>query len=306
MTGITAGMVKELRTRSGAGMMDCKAALAETNGDLEAAIDWLRKKGLSAAAKKSGRVASEGLVGVRVDGDKVSMVEVNSETDFVSRNDVFQGFVEDVVQQGIQVNTLEELTASKFKGEDTVEQALTNLIATIGENMSIRRFSSYKVDNGFIASYIHNEVKPGLGKIGVWVAFETDANKDDLQALAKQVAMHIAASNPLSLTPDDLSPEVVERERQIFAEQAKASGKPDNIIEKMVEGRVKKFFKESVLLEQVFVIDGETPVGKVVENKAKELGSNVKVAAFQRFELGEGVEKEEKDFASEVAEQLAS
>jgi elongation factor Ts len=295
--------VKELREKTGAGMMDCKKALSETDGNLEAAIDWLRTKGLAAAAKKSGRVAAEGLVGVVVNGNRGAVVEVNSETDFVARNESFQAFVENVTGLAIETGAdIEALKGVAYPGTGrTVGDELTNNIATIGENMSIRRAAVVSVDDGVVVPYVHNAVKPGLGKIGVLVALESTGDKDKLAELGKQIAMHIAATAPQSLSTDDLDPAAIERERAVLIEQARASGKPDNIIEKMIEGRIRKFYQEVVLLEQTFVIDGETQIRKVVEAAAKDAGAPVTLAAFVRLQLGEGIEKEQADFAAEVA-----
>jgi len=300
---VTAALVKELREKTGAGMMDCKKALSETDGDLEAAVDWLRTKGLAAAAKKSGRVATEGLVGVVVKGNKGAVVEVNSETDFVARNDSFQAFVENVTALAIDTGAdIEALKGVAYPGTGrTVGDELTNNIATIGENMSIRRAAVVSVTDGVVVPYVHNAVKPGLGKIGVLVALESTGDKDKLAELGKQIAMHIAATAPQSLSTDDLDPAAIERERAVLIEQARASGKPDNIIEKMIEGRIRKFYQEVVLLEQTFVIDGETQIRKVVEAAAKDAGAPVTLAAFVRLQLGEGIEKEQADFAAEVA-----
>lgn len=300
---VTAALVKELREKTGAGMMDCKKALNETDGNLEAAVDWLRTKGLAAAAKKSGRVAAEGLVGVAVAGTRGAVVEVNSETDFVARNDSFQGFVETVTGLVLQNGAdLEALKGVAYPGTGrSVGEELTNNIATIGENMSIRRATVVSVTDGVVVPYVHNAVKPGLGKIGVLVALESTGDKAKLAELGKQIAMHIAAAAPQSLSTDDLDPAAVERERAVLVEQARASGKPDNIIEKMIEGRIRKFYQEVVLLEQTSMIDGETQIRKVVEATAKSLGAPVTLAAFVRLQLGEGIEKEQTDFAAEVA-----
>jgi len=300
---VTAALVKELREKTGAGMMDCKKALSETDANLEAAIDWLRTKGLAAAAKKSGRVAAEGLVGVLVKGTKGAVVEVNSETDFVARNDSFQAFVETVASLVLEKGTdVEALKGVAYPGTDrTVGEELTNNIATIGENMSIRRAASVAVGDGVVVPYVHNAVRPGLGKIGVLVALESTGDKAKLAELGKQIAMHIAAAAPQSLSTDDLDPTSVERERAVLVEQARASGKPDNIIEKMVDGRVRKFYQEVVLLEQTFVIDGETQIRKVIEAAAKDAGAPVALTGFVRMQLGEGIEKEQSDFAAEVA-----
>lgn len=305
MAQITAALVGELRQKTGAGMMDCKKALAETDGDLEAAIDWLRKKGLSAAAKKAGRAATEGLVGV-AGGDKAAaLVEVNAETDFVARNDQFKSFVKNVAGLALANDgSLEAVRAAGYPGEAvTAEGKLTNLIATIGENMALRRAASLSVPAGVVASYVHNEIEvgSGLGKIGVLVALTSDADAQKLNELGRKLAMHVAAANPQALNAESLDPEVVERERAIFSDQARASGKPENIIEKMVEGRIRKFYEEAVLLEQVFVMDNETKIKDVVARAAKELGKPVEVTGFVRMALGEGLEKKQEDFASEVA-----
>ncbi|XDZ64744.1 translation elongation factor Ts [Alphaproteobacteria bacterium LSUCC0684] len=304
---ITASLVKDLRTATGAGMMDCKKALTETNGDLDAAIDWLRKKGLSAAAKKASRVASEGLVGVSSTGTVGTLIEVNSETDFVARNEDFQGFVKTLAGLAASANDIDELAAMDYPSTGrNVGDELTDKIATIGENMALRRMVKLSVGEGAVVTYVHNAVTDGLGKIGVLVALESSASADALSALGKQLAMHVAAAAPASLSADDLDPEMVARERQILVDQAIQSGKPADIAEKMVEGRMKKFMKEVVLLEQTFVIDGETEVSKVIENAAKEAGAPITMTGFARFNLGEGIEKEESDFAAEVAAQLGN
>lgn len=303
MAEITAALVKELRDKTGAGMMDCKKALSENDGDLEAAVDWLRTKGLSAAAKKSGRIAAEGLVGLSVGGNAGAIVEVNAETDFVARNELFQNFVRTVADLALANDgDTDAVQNSGYPSENrTVSEQLTHLIATIGENMSLRRMASLSVPNGTVGSYVHNAAEPGLGKIGVLVAVESEADEVALQELGKQLAMHVAAANPQSVSRDDLDPAIVERERDILAQQARDSGRPEDIIEKMVEGRLRKFFEESVMLSQTWVIDGETTVEKVLDAKAKELGAPVKVTGFIRFSLGEGIEKRDEDFAAEVA-----
>jgi len=302
MAEITAANVKELRERTGAGMMDCKKALAETAGDMEAAVDWLRAKGLSAAAKKAGRTAAEGLVGVAVEGNRGAVVEVNSETDFVAKNEKFQEFVRNVAVLALETNgDVAALLAAAYPGGATVEEALTNNIATIGENQSVRRTAVLQVNQGAVVSYVHNAVAAGLGKIGVLVALECGAAADTLQALGKQIAMHIAAANPLALTGEQLDPELVERERSIAIEKAKESGKPQNIAEKMVEGSIAKFRKEHALLSQLFVMDNKTPVADVIASAGKDAGSDIRIAAFVRFQLGEGIEKKQDDFAAEVA-----
>ena len=302
MAEITAATVKELRERTGAGMMDCKKALAETNGDMEAAIDWLRAKGLSAAAKKAGRTAAEGLVGVVVAGNRGAVVEVNSETDFVAKNEFFQEFVRNVATIALEKGSdVEALSAAPYPTGGTVAEALTNSIAKIGENQSLRRAAVVEVNEGVIVSYVHNQVAPGLGKIGVLVALESAAPAETLQALGKQIAMHVAAANPLALNADELDPALVERERAIALEKAKESGKPQNIVEKMVEGGLAKFRKDNALLSQLFVMDSKTPVAEVVASAAKEAGTGIVLASFVRFQLGEGIEKKESDFAAEVA-----
>jgi elongation factor Ts len=295
MAEITAALVKELREKTGAGMMDCKKALTETAGDMEAAIDWLRKKGLSAAAKKSGRVAAEGLVGVVAEGKSGAVVEVNAETDFVARNEQFQGFVKTVGAHALSKgDDIEALKAAKG-GE------LTTLIATIGENMALRRAKKLTVGEGVVAGYVHNQTAPGLGKIGVLVALESTGPADKLAQLGKQLAMHIAAAKPEALTTADVDPSALDRERNVLAEQARASGKPEAIIAKMVEGRLRKYYEEVVLLEQTSVLDNETKIAKVVENAGKAMGAPVTLVGFVRFALGEGIEKATSDFAAEVA-----
>jgi elongation factor Ts len=304
MAEITAALVKELRERSGAGMMDCKKALGETNGDIEAAIDWLRTKGLAAAAKKAGRTAAEGLVGVAVQGTKGAVVEVNSETDFVAKNDQFQAFVRDVTALALTVGgDVDALLAAPTADGQTVQEALTSNIATIGENQSLRRAKVLEVSKGAIVSYVHNAAAPGLGKIGVLVALEGDAPVATLEALGKQLAMHIAAAYPLALTGDQIDPALIEREAAIAREKAadKIAGKPPEVVEKIVKGPVDKFRKENALLTQAFVIDGKTPVQDVVAAEAKAAGGSIAVVDFVRFQLGEGIEKQQSDFAAEVA-----
>ena len=302
MAEITAATVKELRERTGAGMMDCKKALAEAGGDMEAAVDWLRAKGLAAAAKKAGRTAAEGLVGVAVEGTRGAAVEVNSETDFVAKNEQFQEFVRNVARIALDHGgDVETLGAAQYPGGGTVQEVLTNNIATIGENQSLRRVAVLEVNEGVVVPYVHNAVAPGMGKIGVLVALESGAPAETLQALGKQIAMHIAAANPLALNGDELDPALVERERSIAMEKARDSGKPQNIIEKMVEGGLAKFRKENALLSQLFVMDNKTPVADVLAAAAKEAGSGIEIAAFVRFQLGEGIEKKQDDFAAEVA-----
>ncbi|WP_421759917.1 translation elongation factor Ts [Devosia sp.] len=300
---VTAQQVKELRDMTGVGMMDCKKALAETGGDMEAAIDWLRTRGLAKAAKKAGRVAAEGLVGINIEGTKGSIAEVNSETDFVARNDQFQSIVGNVAKLALDAaGDVGKLSEMPYPGSGrSVSAELTDAIAKIGENMNLRRTATLTVSDGIIGSYVHNTVKPGLGKLGVIVALESTGDKAALANLGKQIAMHIANTNPLSISPDDIDQDVVARERAIFTEQAKESGKPAEVVAKMVEGRVRKFYEESTLLAQTFVIDGETKVGDVVKNAEKEVGAPIKVTGFVRYALGEGIEKEETDFAAEVA-----
>jgi elongation factor Ts len=298
MAEITAALVKDLREKTGAGMMDCKRALTETGGELESAIDWLRKKGLAAAAKKSGRVAAEGLVGVISAPGRAAMVEVNAETDFVARNDTFQAFVEAVAKIALAVGEdLDAIKAAPFPGSDrTVAEELTHMVATVGENMNIRRARVLSVGSGVVATYVHNTLKPGLGKIGVLVAVEGTGEMAALETLGRQVGMHIAASSPEAIDTAGVDPAALEREKAVLTEQARASGRPDNIIEKMVEGRIRKFYEDVVLLEQVWVHDGESRV-KAVLAKA-----GVKLAGFARFKLGEGIDKPEgPDFATEVA-----
>lgn len=303
MAEITAALVKDLREKTGAGMMDCKKALVETKGNLEAAVDWLRTKGLAAAAKKAGRVASEGLVGIAVEGNAGALVEVNAETDFVARNEAFQKFVETVAKLALKVGgDVGKLTAAAYPGSGrTVGEELTHLIATIGENMSLRRAQMLRAEGGVIASYMHNALTPGLGRIGVLVSLKAPAKSAAVETLGKQLAMHVAASRPQAVSRDGLDKAVVERERNILAEQARASGKPEDIIAKMVEGRLRKFYEEACLVDQTFVIDGESKVGKVLEAAAKDAGGPVSVGGFGLFVLGEGIEKETKDFAAEVA-----
>jgi elongation factor Ts len=302
MAAITAQMVKELREKSGAGMMDCKAALNETDGDIQAAIDWLRAKGLSRAAKKAGRVAAEGLIGVALGDNSGAVVEVNSETDFVARNDKFQDMVGEVAKLALKAKgDFDKLSKTKMKSGKPVAEHVTEMVGTIGENMSLRRTAYISVSDGMVVSYMHNAVAPDLGKIGVLVALESSGDKAKLKELGRQIAMHIAATNPLALSEDQIDPDTVERERAILIEQAKESGKPQNVIEKMVEGRLQKFFKESVLLKQQFVIDPDNTVENAVKAAEKDAGGPIAVKGFIRFELGEGIEKEESDFAAEVA-----
>jgi elongation factor Ts len=308
MAEITAALVKDLREKTGAGMMDCKKALVETNGDLEAAIDWLRTKGLSAAAKKAGRVASEGLVGIAVEGNAGALVEVNAETDFVARNEAFQKYVETVAKLALKADgNVEKLKTAAYPGTGrTVGEELTHLIATIGENMSLRRAQVLRADGSLIASYVHNALTPSLGRIGVLVALKAPIKSAAIEILGKQLAMHVAASRPQAVTRDGLDPALVDRERSVLAEQARTSGKPEDIIAKMVEGRLRKFYEEVCLVDQTFVIDGESKVSKILEVAAKEAGGPVSVGHFGLFVLGEGIEKETKDFAAEVAATISA
>jgi elongation factor Ts len=298
---ISATQVKELRDQTGAGMMDCKVALTETAGDIEAAIDWLRTKGLAKAAKKAGRVAAEGLVGVATAPGKAVMVEVNSETDFVARNADFQALVAGIAGAALTTDgSLAAIAAANMPGkQETVDEVLKNAIATIGENMTLRRAAMIAVDPGVVATYVHNSVAPNLGKIGVIVGVESAGDQEKLAGLGKQVAMHIAAASPLAVRQEEVDPAVVARERAIFAEQARESGKPEAIIEKMVEGRIRKFFEEVVLLSQAFVVDTDKTVAEAVA--AAEAGAPITLTEFIVFRLGEGVEKQETDFAAEVA-----
>lgn len=303
MSAVTAATVKELRERSGAGMMDCKTALAETNGDIEAAVDWLRSKGLAAAAKKSSRTAAEGLVGVATSGNKGAVVEVNSETDFVAKNDQFQDFVRNVTNVALEtgVDTAEGLLAAGYPNGGTVQDALTNNVATIGENQTVRRVKILTVNEGLVVSYVHNAAAANLGKIGVLVALESSAGADVLEPLGKQIAMHIAAAFPLALNGEGLDPEIVARERAIAEEKAAESGKPADVVTKMVDGAIAKYRKENALLSQLFVMDGKTPVAEVVAAAGREAGATITLTDYARFQLGEGIEKKETDFAAEVA-----
>jgi len=295
-------MVKELREKTGAGMMDCKSALTETGGDMEAAVDWLRTKGLAKAAKKAGRVAAEGLIGVAAEPLRAVMVEVNSETDFVARNAEFQKLVSDIAQVALSTDaSVEQILAAKMPGGKTVDDAIKSAVATIGEHITLRRAAKVEVKSGAVATYTHSAVAPGLGKIGVIVGLQSDAHEGKLTPTGRQVAMHIAAASPLAVRPEELDPAVVARERAIFAEQARASGKPEAIIEKMVEGRLRKFYEEVVLLSQNFVVDPEKTVEKALKELEKSIGNPIHVTRFVAFRLGEGVEKETTDFAAEVA-----
>ncbi len=302
MTTITAAMVKELREQTGAGMMDCKTALTENGGDMEAAVDWLRTKGLASAAKKEGRVAAEGLIGLTAEGTTGAVVEVNSETDFVARNEQFQEMVSSIATLALKADSTEALSSMPYgDGKLNVEDHLKEMVGSIGENMMLRRSRNISVSKGAVGSYIHNASAPGLGKIGVLVALESDGDKDKLEELGRKLAMHVAAANPLAITQDDIDPAVIERERTVLAEQARESGKPDNIIDKMVEGRLRKYYEEVALMSQVYVIDGESRVEDALKAAEADIGAPVKVTDFVRLVLGEGVEKEEDDFAAEVA-----
>ncbi len=306
MSEINASMVKELRETTGAGMLDCKKALVEANGNMEQAVDWLRKKGLASAAKKAGRIAAEGLVAVAVEGNKGAVVEVNSETDFVAKNDIFQEYVEDAAKVALlsdgDLCRMKDFQCPKVN--KAFAERLTDMIAKIGENMNLRRAKTLQVNEGVVASYVHNVARGNLGKIGVLVALESRADKDKLMELGKHLAMHIAASQPLFLNIANVDPAAVEHERSIFSEQAKASGKPENIIEKMVEGRIRKYYDEVVLEEQAYIMDPDKKIKQIVADEAQKLGADIKIKDFVCFKLGEGIEKKEEDFAAEVAAQL--
>ncbi|EJW12386.1 Translation elongation factor Ts [Rhodovulum sp. PH10] len=303
MANISASLVKELRDKTGAGMMDCKAALGETDGDIEAAVDWLRKKGLAKAAKKAGRVAAEGLIGLAVSGSgtKGVVVEVNSETDFVARNDLFQGLVRMIAQVALDVGTdVATISAAKV-GDVTVADAISSAIATVGENMTLRRAASVEVGQGAIGQYVHNQVSDGLGKIGVIVALESTGKADELTALGRQVAMHIASANPQAVEPSGLDPEVVKREKDVLADKFRQQGKPANVIEKIVENGIKTYYKEVCLLEQPFIFDDKKSVGQALKEAEGRVGGPIAVKGFVRYALGEGIERQESDFAAEVA-----
>lgn len=300
MTQITAAMVKELREKSGAGMMDAKKALEEVKGNMEEAIDFLRKKGLAKADKKSSRTAAEGLVSITTNGTSGTVVEVNSETDFVARNEGFQEFVKNVTNIATQTDNKESLMSADYKGK-TVQDTLTNLIATIGENMSVRRMEKLSVNDGVVVGYVHNAVATNLGKIGVLVALESKGDKAKLEALGKQIAMHVAAAFPKYLKQSEVDATAMERERNIIREQALAEGKPADIVEKMLDGRMRKFYEEICLLDQKFVIDGETKISDLLKNVASDVGAPVELTAYSRIQLGEGIEKEAEDFAAEVS-----
>jgi len=301
MAEIAAALVKQLREKTGAGMMDCKKALTETDGDFEASVDWLRKKGLAAAAKKAGRVAADGLVGVTARGNVGALVEVNAETDFVARNEQFQGFVARAAELALEADDLASLQSAPYGDGRTVAEALTQLIATVGENMALRRMQKLEVPQGAVASYVHSAVAPGLGKIGVIIGLGSAGDSATLAVLGKQIAMHIAAANPIVVARTDLDPSLVERERAVLRDQAIEQGKPVEIVDKMIEGRMRKYYEEVALNEQAFIMDTDKKVGAVIEASAKELGTPVTVTAFAKFVLGEGVEKTEDDFAAEVA-----
>lgn len=307
MSEVTAALVKELRDKTGAGMMDCKNALVETNGNLEESIDWLRKKGISGAEKKSARVAADGVVTVSVNSEAAALVEINSETDFVSRNPDFQNFAKNISHIALSSgDSIEELKKAKYLDSGkSVEETLTDLIGLIGENIVLRRTHILKnTNNNIFSSYLHGQINEGLGKIGVILSIESNGPIDKINELGKQIAMHIAASKPMAINSDDVDPKVIERERSILIEQARESGKPDNIIEKMVEGRISKFFSEITLMDQIWVIDGESKVLKIISDAEKDLSCNIIIKDFKYFILGEGIEVEKKDFATEVAEQI--
>ena len=308
MSLITAALVKELRDKTGAGMMDCKNALVETNGNIEESVDWLRKKGISGAEKKSARTAADGVVTVSVNKNAAALVEINSETDFVSRNPDFQKFAKNVSSIALNFGSnLDELQNAKYLDSGkSVKDALTDLIGLIGENIVLRRTSLFNSTTNIFSSYVHGQVDEGLGKIGVIVSIESNGDKEKVKEFGKKIAMHIAASKPVAISSKDVDPSIIDRERKILIEQAKDSGKPDNIIEKMVEGRISKFFSEITLLDQTWVMDGESKVSKVIENIEKEISCNIVVKDFKYFILGDGIEVETKDFATEVAETINS
>ena len=299
MVEVTASLVKELREKSGAGMMDCKTALTENNGDIELSIDWLRAKGITKAAKKSDRIASEGLIGNLVAGNKAAIIELNSETDFVARNEEFQNLLEGLLSIAIDNDEIADLPY-KDTGRSVTEE-INEKIATIGENIQLRRIGHLNIDQGHIFSYTHNSVRDSLGKIGVLVSIKTNLDEAQISDIGKGLCMHIAASNPIALSSDLIPSDLIEKEKQIAIEQAKESGKPEAIIEKMVEGRIKKYTEENSLMSQVYVLDGENKVSSFIENKAKELGADIAINDFIRMQLGDGIEKKEDDFASEVA-----
>lgn len=298
---VSALLVKELREKTGAGMMDCKKALMETNGNFEEAVDWLRTKGLAAAAKKSGRVASEGLTAVSVKNNVGAIIEINSETDFVSRNELFQNLVREVADIAVDAEDIESLKTLKARSGKNVEEEIVANIATIGENLSLRRMQSISVNDGVIASYVHNASAENMGTISVLVALESTGDKAILLEAGKKIAMHIAAAKPQSLNKEGVDPELIEREKNIFTEQSRASGKPDNIIEKMIEGRIRKFLEEIVLLDQIYVIDGKSKISEVIADLSKQVNANVVLKSYVKYEIGEGIDKEETNFADEVA-----
>ena len=308
MSLITAALVKELRDKTGAGMMDCKNALVETNGNIEESVDWLRKKGISGAEKKSARVAADGVVTVSVKNNAAALVEINSETDFVSRNPDFQNFARNIsiiaLDSGANLEDLKK--ASYLDSGKNVQETLTDLIGLIGENIVLRRTVLLNNVNGLFSSYIHGQIDKGLGKIGVIVSIESNGDKIKVSDFGKKIAMHIAASKPVAISANDVDPTIIQRERKVLTEQAKNSGKPDNIIEKMVEGRISKFFSEITLLDQTWVMDGESKVSQIIESIEKEMSCNIVIKDFKYFILGEGIEVEKKDFAAEVAEQINS
>jgi elongation factor Ts len=301
MATITASMVKDLRDKTGAGMMDCKAALGETNGDMEAAVDWLRKRGLSKAAKKAGRVAAEGLIAIMLAPQKGAMVEVNSETDFVARNDHFQGLAKMIADVALSVGEDVEAIKAAKAGSMTIADAISSAIATIGENITLRRAAVLSVSKGVVASYMHNQVSDGLGKIGVLVALESPGKADELAAIGRQVAMHIASANPLAIDPSGVDPAIVKREKDILADKFRQQGKPEAMIEKITESGLKTFYKEQTLLEQPFIFDDKKSVGQALKEAEGKVGGPIKVTRFARFALGEGIEKATSDFAAEVA-----
>jgi len=308
VANITAGIVKELREKTGAGMMDCKTALQENDGDMDAAVDWLRTKGLAKAAKKAGRVAAEGLVAVAVDGPRGVVVEVNSETDFVARNETFQDMVSTIARVAAAAGgDVDALKQADFPGAGkSVEAHVAEMVGTIGENMSLRRSTALEVEAGVVATYVHNQVAPGLGKIGVLVALESAGDAAKVTELGRQIAMHVAATNPLAATEAELDPAVVARERQVLSEQARESGKPEEIIAKMVDGRIRKFYEDVVLSKQAFVVDPDLTVDKAIQAAGEAAGAPITLKGFVRFEIGEGIEKEDSDFAAEVAAAASS
>jgi elongation factor Ts len=307
MAEITASLVKDLRQKTGAGMMDCKKALTEVGGEIEEAVDWLRKQGLAAAAKKAGRVAAEGLVAVAVSGTKGAVIEVNAETDFVARNDDFQALARNIADVALDVGgDVDAVNAAAYPDGGTVSATITELVATIGENMGLRRTATIEVGAGIVASYLHGAINPGLGRIGVLVGLESSGDQAKLAELGHQLSMHIAAAHPQCVAIENVDVAELDREREVLADQARASGKPEEIVQKMVDGRLRKYYEEIVLLEQTFVVDGETKIARVVENAAKDVGAPVAIKGFVRFALGEGIERKEEDFAAEVAATLAN